>query len=490
MDTMNRRELLSLLGAGLAWTLFPGGCGQQGPPPPAPGLERQEIRNVILIAMDTTRADHLACYGHPYIETPNIDRLAAEGILFKQHISAASTTLASFTSLMTGTYPHTHGVPRNGFIVNPGNRMMAEVLKQAGFTTAGFIGALPLDGKFGFDQGFDHYDTDYEFAVREAKEIFQAQRRADNVTDAALGWLAANGSERHFLFVHYWDPHLPYDAPEPFMGRYRQAGLAYDPAIEKVLAARKMLKGPAPKQHKQKLAALYAAEYGAEISYTDQQIGRLLTGLEEQDLLENSLVILTADHGETMNEHENKIQHGKSVFDTEIRTPLIMRFPGGRSGGRRCDHLVSNIDVLPTLIDLLGLEAGEGMEGRSFAGIVDGALPQRVPVFAEATQPWWNGIFDNDPQWANRGKFQCVRTNRYKYLFRLPDRKFGLFDLQADPLEQHNLLLGEHDQAMARAMRTQLEQWRDDVRLKGTPQFTDSFDVIEGLKSLGYVAEG
>jgi arylsulfatase A-like enzyme len=486
---MNRRELLSLLGAGLAWTLFPAGC-DTSPPAPAREARHPDIRHVILIALDTTRADHLACYGHPFIETPNIDRLAAEGILFEQHISAASTTLCSFTSLMTGTWPHTHGVPRNGFTIDTGNRMMAEVLQAAGFATAGIIGALPLDRTFNFDQGFDHFDRDYEFIVREAEQIHQAQRRADNVTDAALAWLAANRAERQFLFVHYWDPHLPYDAPEPFGGRYREPGVAYDPGMEKVGAARQVLRGTAPEQHKARVAALYTSEYGAEISYTDHQIGRLVAGLEGRGLLENSLVILTADHGETLQEHENKIQHGKSVYDTEIRTPLILRFPGGRNGGRRTDHLVSNIDLLPTLVDLLGLDREDGVEGRSFAGIVDGELPPRAPVFAEATQPWWNETFDNDPLWANRGKFQCVRTARYKYMFRLPDRKFGLFDLRTDPHEQRNLLLGPHDEAMARSMRQQLEQWRDDVRLQGKPEFTESFDVIEGLRNLGYVAEG
>ena len=491
-NDVSRRDFLKLMGAAASMFL-PVSCSKRS---------RQSLKNktdiahIILISMDTTRADHLSCYGHPFIQTPNIDALAQEGILFEQHISAASSTLVSFTSLMTGTYPHTHGVPRNGFVVDDKNIMLAESLKKAGFMTAGFIGATVLDSEFNFDQGFNIYNADYEFSVKMGMGD-RAQRRAESVTNSVLNCLKQRSSsgagestknEPHFLFIHYFDPHLPYDAPLPFGGMYRKKGTSFDSSMEATRQSRELL-AKTNSQLAQELANSYHAEYCAEITYCDYHIGRLLEGLKKHGIFDKALIILTGDHGETINEHFNKIQHGGSVYDTEIRTPLIIRFPGGQFGGRRIPRLVSNIDIVPTINHLLGLEDNEYIEGQSFAGLIDGPLGPRSPVFSEATQPWWNSRFDDDPLWPNRGKYQCIRTLRHKYMFRLPDHKFGFYDLQNDPMEQNNLLksISASEAELVESLRSNLEDWRNDVCLIALPKQLDSEKAMQMLRSLGYV---
>ena len=193
-----------------------------------------------------------------------------------------------------------------------------------------------------------------------------------------------------------------------------------------------------------------------------------MEGLKKQGLFDNALIILTSDHGETINEHFNKLNHGASVYDTEILTPLIMRFPAGQFGGRRVSRLVSNVDVSPTINHLLDLPDNKNVEGQSFAEIVDGTLGPRGPVFAEATQPH-SDKFESDSLWVNHGKFQCIRTDRYKYMFRIPDNKFAFYDLQKDPMEQNNLLRegNKIDEGLVKSLRKQLEHWLNSSTVLG-----------------------
>ncbi len=475
------------------------------------------IRNVVFISVDTLRADHLACYGHQFIKTPNIDALAEDGVLFTQCMTAVSTTLSSHTCMMTGTYPHTHGVVRNGYFVNDKNLMLAEILKHAGFVTAGFIGAVPLDTRVHFDQGFDHYDTEYTWG-----EGYQGgqQRRANEVTDAVLRWLdgrqgtereSTRAKERLFLFVHYFDPHSPYTAPAPFGGMYRRDSRETDGGMKVIERTRDLLRSgyrwsaqqdrteqpqriPADIQANMEegyaLAVTLDAEYSAEVSFADHHLGRLMDGLKSRGLYDNSLVIFTSDHGETMYEHFNVFNHGQSVYETEIHVPLILHFPGGKYRGRRIPRLTSNIDLAPTILALLSSTPPEEMEGRSFAGALEGTLPPRRPVFAEATQPWNIPEFNNDPVWPNRLKFHCIRTQRYKYMVRLPDQKSAFFDLQADPIENMNLIQNSngYDAAVLKQLQRDLLTWWKDAHPLES-RSVDAEDHLEALRSLGYVGD-
>ena len=466
-------------------------------PPRAALTNRVDIKNVILVSIDTLRADHLGCYGHPFVKSPNIDAFAREGLLFTNHVSAAPSTLASHTSLMTGTYPHTHGVPKNGHTVSDENIMLAEMLKEAGFATAAIIGAYPLDPIFNFDQGFDYRDVEYDhFAGPKHQERTESERRGDHVTEAALKWLdgafLANSGpnskpERLFMFVHYFDVHWPYEAPPPYGGMYRQDKLPLDGSMATIKQAWKLnLQGD--RERLKQVAQVLHAEYCAEITYCDHQLGLLLDGLKSRNLYENSLIIVTADHGETMLEHANAINHGMSVFDTEIHTPLLVRLPDGRFGGQRVDRLVSSIDVVPTILHLLDLPEHNRLEGYSFAGLINGPLPPREPVFAEATQPWWEDKYDNDPIWPNRGKHQCIRTATHKYALCTADKRAAFFNLVEDPVEHVNLLRGgrEHDADLAASLRKQLEQWRDDAYPLSSPE-VDEREAINRLRDLGYI---
>jgi arylsulfatase A-like enzyme len=192
-----------------------------------------------------------------------------------------------------------------------------------------------------------------------------------------------------------------------------------------------------------------------------------------------------------MHEHDNVFNHGLSVYDTEILTPLILRFPHGKYGGRRVSRLVSNIDVMPTILDFLGLSIPNGIEGESFAAVVEGSMPPRAPLFAEATMPWDLPKFDDNPVWPNNGKYQCIRTERYKFMVRATDEQFRFYDILADPQEQNNLLEEgqEYDAAVLADLRERLMTWRDDADPVESEQLTTR-DHIEALRSLGYIGGG
>lgn len=457
--------------------------------------------HVVIISIDTLRADHLGCYGHPFVKSPNIDAFANESLIFTQHISAAPTTLASHTSLMTGTYPHTHGVPKNGFVLGDENEMLAEILTKAGFESAGFIGAFPLDARFNFDQGFAHFDASYTMDYKPGV-LDQYQRLASDVTDSAIRWLDKRGGgrdqkskpDRLFMFVHYFDVHWPYEAPPKYRKLYGDAATRRKGSMRNIKKVQSLLQNDKNDEgQKEKALALAQAldnEYSAEITYCDEHIGRLLNELKQRGIYDNALIIITSDHGETMHEHQVYFSHGMTVYDTEVHTPLIVRFPNQTVPPQRIGRIVSNIDVAPTILHLLDLPEPSRMEGESFAGIVDGPLPSRSPVFAEATQPWWDERFHDTTGWPNQKKFQCVRTETYKYISRLPDQQFGLYALEPDPLEQNNLLDSKnknHD-AMAADLKAQLTAWN--LEADPIPAYEeDSPDSKQGLEHLGYTGD-
>ncbi len=455
------------------------------------------IEHVIIISIDTLRADHLGCYGHPFVKSPNIDAFAKESVVFTNHISAAPTTLASHTSLMTGTYPHTHGAPKNGFVLGDENEMLAEVLAKDGFDCAGVIGAFPLDPVFNFDQGFAHYDA--AFTISHEKGIVdQHQRLAAEVTDAALKWLdkrkpRESGRDRLFLFTHYFDVHWPYEAPFEYRRKYGESGSRKKGSMANIELAREMLRQGEQDPNRLKQALEFAKamdnEYAAEISYCDEHVGRLLDGLKDRGIYDKSLIILTSDHGETMHEHRTYFSHGATVYDSEVHTPLIVRFPGQLSAGKRVSRIVSNVDVTPAILHLLNLPRTSRMEGVSFASIVDGELPERSPVFAEATKPWWDEKFHDTSGWVNRKKFQCVRSDTFKYVARDPDRLYGLYELGTDSDEQNNLIDSadpSHVKQLAE-FKGLLADWQK--RANPIPAFEDkSPETQRKMHDLGYAA--
>ncbi len=422
-------------------------------------------------------------------------------------MAAAPTTLASHTSLLTGSYPHTHGVPRNGYVIDPRNTTLAEVLGAAGFRTRAVVGAYPLSADFGFDAGFETFDEQFTIGVV-AGETDQEQRRASAVTDRALELLDRDrlrAGERLFLFAHYFDPHAPYDPPPPWDTRYAEVSGSIDRAnlqlIEGVVDHRASLAGePAPRnRYRDGLTAKLlasadgqplpgepgmAALYAGEVSYTDAEVGRLLAGLDERGILDQALVIVTADHGETFWEHGDFWNHGLWVYDTTVRVPLLLRLPGERTE-RVVETPVSTVDVMPTLLELLGLTAPSRVDGVSLVPLLRGESLDRGPVFSEATQPWHDGA----EGWPNAANPRCVRHGPHKYVHApyLADLE-ELYDLTRDPGERTNLLTSPATSELLPELRSILEEWgRSREPLPSTLGTVESEAARRKLRSLGYL---
>jgi len=384
--------------------------------------------HVIFISLDTARADHFGFMGSTKVATPGLDALSAESIVFTDYMTVAPTTLASHTSLFTGKYPHHHGTPRNGFMVNLQNDMLAEILKEAGYHTAGFAGSFALDARFDFAQGFDHYDQEFDIFAR-VDGTDQNQRRAEDVTDAVVSYLDRNGvPDRLFLFVHYFDPHSPYSAPPPFDTLYDPEGRDGLPEIK---AIRKSPELTPPER--ERAASRMALQYDAEISYTDHHVGRLLEDLRSRGVLDDAIVVVTSDHGESMWEHEEEFTHGFFVYQSTMHALCLIRLPGGESGNTRVDGTVASIDLLPTVLERLGLPVPEGVDGEVIPlGRIDQGLPDRIR-YGEATYP--HRRVETDPRWTNMRKARCVREGPYKFIRTPYLGTAEIYDVLADPNE-------------------------------------------------------
>lgn len=436
--------------------------GAAGPALPPPGAAAGY--NLLLVTLDTTRADHLGAYGDTRAETPNLDRLAAGGLVFTDAVTPVPLTLPAHATLLTGLDPPGHGVRINGrFVLGAEHETLAEALRRAGYQTAAFVSSFVLDPRFGLDQGFDRYDARLE-TTRAAAFAPQTERSAGAVTDAAVGWLedrhaAGEGGRPFVLWVHYFDPHDPYEPPEPFASRFADR------------------------------------PYAGEIAYADRELGRILSTLERQGLAGRTVVLATADHGESLGEHGERY-HSRTLYEGAVRIPLILRVPGVTDGaGSVGDRVVSLADVAPTLLELLGLEplgGTGGTDGRSLLnepGRVEGpgrdGAAGRI-VYLETLNPY----LDNG--WA---PLYAARSHGAKYV-RAPRPE--LYDLEEDPGERRNLLAGEERGGGAAEGRLRpLEAFLDDLlagqqgpeELAGEALRADP-DVRRRLEALGYLSGG
>src|SRR5262245_59014948 len=311
------RPLLSFL----AGTLLLCACAR---PPQAPERESLDL-SVLLITLDTTRADHLGCYRPEAVravdrgaKTPHLDGLAARGIRFAHATAHVPLTLPSHACLFTGTYPEVHQLrDMGGFVLDPKHLTLATMAQRAGFLTAAFVGSKAVGRQFGLQQGFDTYDDQMPALDQEGKlpGVFPA-RRAAETTDRALTWLEKRGDQKSFVWVHYYDPHEPYDPPEPYRSAYPN-----DP-------------------------------YSGEIAYTDAQVGRLLDFLDQSAKLQRTIVVVMGDHGEGLDDH-GEAAHGIFIYDDTLHVPLLIAGPDVPSG-KVIGEQVRSIDILPTLAQLLG----------------------------------------------------------------------------------------------------------------------------------------
>ncbi len=471
----SRRRFLRQLGLLTALGLCPAGlsgCGSRAPRP----------RHVVFISLDTVRADHLGFHrdfaGGAGVRTPNLDALAREAIVLDDLMTVVPTTLASHVSLFTGKYPHFHGVPRNGYVLNPENAFLPAILRDEGFRTAAVIGSFALDGSTGFDLGFEHYDQEYEIVHGQREDAFHLARDAAAVTDAALAWLdGAAASDRLFLFAHYFDAHAPYRPPAALKDHYARSS-RYQTWLARS-------QGAAGLDDRDRATA---TAYAGEIDYLDGEIGRLLDSLREREILDDALLVVTSDHGENLKAHPQNWSHGFTVYQDTVRIAGLIRLPGGRLGGLRTRGTLANIDILPTVLDQLGLPIPEGCNGETIR--LDEGLPDRRPRrrFCQATRTF--AQLDPNASWRNLPLPRCVRDDRWKFIQDPLTGAEELYDLAADPGERRDLLPDADTPTRARAdeLRAALEAWANAADPLPCSFGGEHEERMERrLRSLGYV---
>jgi choline-sulfatase len=421
----------------LALVLTAAACGRQDSP-----AVPEVAQNVVLITIDTLRADRVGVYGATNVETPNLDRLAREGAFARHATAHVPLTRPSHVSIFTGLYPAEHGIRDN---VSPALAadipVMAERFKAGGHATGAFVASVVLTRQSGLARGFDHYSDRFELGEDDARFLNTIQKPGDEVVSEAAQWIRSQ-TGRFFAWVHLYDPHDPYEPP----GRY---------------------------------AVQYAKRpYDGEVAWSDELVGRLLTALADTRAAERTLVIVTSDHGEGLGEHGEDV-HGYFVYETTLAVPLIVRGPGVRPG-TVVEPVVRSVDLFPTILDMAGL--GRDIprnSGRTLRAALAGGRLEDEPAFAESLVPLvhygWSDL-------------RVVRDERWKYI--LAPRP-ELYDLERDPRELQNLV--DAEPARAHALRAGLEQR---LRAEQTTARSESAaaaippELLEKLGALGYVSPG
>lgn len=395
------------------------------------------VRRILLVSIDTCRADHLGCYGATSGATPTVDALAAESLLFENVFSPVPMTLPAHCAMLTGTSPLQHGVHDNfGYRLAETSVTLPELLHARGFATGAFVSSFVLAGKFGLNQGFDTYDDE----LPEKRTIFGNlnERHADATTDRACAWLETHRAEPFMLFVHYYDPHADYAPPEPFASRF-----ADEP-------------------------------YTGEIAYVDAAVHRLIERLKALGLYDSTLIVVTSDHGEMLGEHGERT-HSYFIYQSAIRVPLIIKLPGA-SSGRRVAQLCGTIDIAPTIGALAGVDIA-AMEGADVSRFVAGAANDASDraIYSESFTPL---IYAANP-------LQGLLTPRWKYI---AANRPELYDWVADPGETRNL--AETEAEIAADLRARLAEVT--ARAASPARAADpaggSAADRRRLEALGYVA--
>jgi len=443
-----------------------------------PGTEGPRL-HVLLITLDTTRADRLGCFGCEGQTSPNLDALARESVVFDRAIAQAAVTPVSHASILTGLEPYHHGLRvmhgRVGNRLRDGQTTLAEVWRTAGGRTAAFISAFPVASVFGLDQGFGHFDADFPGSDGETLispdgvvNTEKSQRRADETTRAAVEWLRTHVDPDRplFMWVHYFDPHDPFLVPP-------------EDVLRSLLASRFP---PASQERPDVLRAVY----DCEVNFMDRWVGKLLDEFKVLGLWERTMVVVVADHGEGLGDH-NWWSHG-ILYQEQIHVPLLVRVPGV-PGGRRIGGLVRTIDLAPTILQVAGvrLDRWPEMDGESLADAIEsGGLERPREAYSEAVSIVAYGRPDGTGHRDQKDdKHYCLIDGAHKLIFhQLNPSNTEFYNLQDDPGELHNLA-GGSPPAMARLMQRlqELDPFSDIM-----PGMTETdLERAERLKSLGYI---
>ncbi|HEY5908078.1 MAG TPA: sulfatase-like hydrolase/transferase [Vicinamibacteria bacterium] len=418
----------------------------------------EPARHVVIVTIDTLRADRLGVYGNSQVETPRLDRIAREGAMAEQATAHVPLTRPSHVSLFTGRLPFETGIRDNvSPAVVPETPLLASTLKEAGFATAAFVSSVVLDPTSGLNRGFDTYSAVFEGSGGDAQFLSTVQKKGHLTTAEAIAWLGqtaagtgtASGSPRVFLWLHLYDPHDPYEPPEPYITRYADR------------------------------------PYDGEVAYADELVGRLDDALTRLRLRDQTLLVVTSDHGEGLGEHGETL-HGFFAYQTTLRIPFLARGPGVQAGTRLRSTL-RLVDVVPTVLDLVGIAPPKDARyaGVSLAAALGGAAERAEPVtYAESLVPLLHF------GWSD---LRVLREARWKYI-QAPRPE--LYDLETDPAETKNLLAGTGGDALASrgaAMREALGRFLDAERASPGASASGGAvppELLEKLGALGYVGGG
>jgi arylsulfatase A-like enzyme/tetratricopeptide (TPR) repeat protein len=399
-------------------------------------VKRDDRLNVLLVTLDTTRADRLGCYGYTGGKTPNLDALAAAGVLFRNAYSQVPLTLPSHCSIMTGMTPVSHGVHNNGsYVLAPERTTLAERLKARGFRTAAIVASFSVDSRFGLDQGFDLYDDSFEAGL--PFKPLNSERRGDTVAALFAAWLDGRADEPFFAWVHFFDPHLPYRPPAP-----------YD---------REFSSNP----------------YDGEIAFMDEAVGAVVGKLREKNLLGRTLVVLAGDHGEAFGE-KVEMGHGVFLYDGTLKVPLILYAPGHLPAGRVVPSRVRLTDIVPTVLDMVNLPVPDEVEGQSLIPMAGGKKGKDRETYIETFYPRENY------GWSELTGFI---SGDWKYV-RAP--KPELYNLKTDPGEARNEAGSAGDVAAAVGRRLEAFVRKSAGVAPGSGRALTAVEQ-ERLRSLGYV---
>jgi arylsulfatase A-like enzyme/Flp pilus assembly protein TadD len=393
---------------------------------------------IFLITIDTLRADHVHCYGYDRIRTPALDLLAEQGIRFTQAFTPSPITNSSHTSIMTGLLPSSHGVSDFGVPLAAQYPTLAELLTKGGYTTAAFIGAVILDSKIlapGLDRGFEFYDNFPEHTTTKSR-WGRLERRGMEVEERAESWLNTHSAGEHFVWLHFYDPHDPYEPPSPYSEIYKDR------------------------------------LYDGEIAYADSALGRFLAYLKKRGWYEGAMIVVVGDHGEGLGEHHEDT-HGIFLYDSTTHVPLIVKLPDEREAGRTVEAEVQTTDIMPTILSLLGVAAPANLDGDSLEPFLTGVAAAPRTVFGETEYPLRFG-------WA---PLRSIRTEGFKFI---EAPKPELYDLRADAGESHNHY--EPWDGTVQKMRKSLAELRaKSPALEKTSPGAVSASTIDELHALGYL---
>jgi arylsulfatase len=490
--------------------------GTESPRAAAAAGKLDAAPSIVVVTLDTLRADHLGCYGYHRDTSPNIDALAAEGVLFERAMAPMATTLPSHVSLFSGVHPHRHGVRENRWGRPPfgeeaGLRSAAELLRADGYTTAAFVSAAPVKKVTGLGSGFDTFEEPPTY-----------DRKGPGTTDQAIAWLEATPREPFLLWVHLWDPHEPNRPEAPWAGKFpsdeglervidergidpeRLSRAFAPPALRRFLSAgpdasaaaesggdaatdgggaqaRGTHEGPRPRVDRDAVRDMLN-RYDADVAATDHEVGRLIAALRARDLLDRAVVVVTADHGQSLGQHD-WLPHGRITNDN-LHVPLVMRFPPGVVGApARFPRVVSLVDVLPTVLARFDGAANRLFLAQAAGEDVLGGVETRGWALAQRTSRRRAG-------WAAGEEYALV-ADRFKYVRRAEGTE-ELYDLAADPGERADVSARE-GAALAelrKAFRAAFDgAAADGGEVGASGDQGPSEEHIEALRSLGYLDE-